>query len=135
MAELDDQTKATLVEQVLRGGGRYFGSWSKHEDVASSFEEDKNTSFPGPGQILFASYGGQSYEGDALVVFVEGDKLYEVNGGHCSCNGLEGQWSPEETTWEALAMNDGRLRGLIDNEHEADAVQAWRELIATHAGK
>jgi hypothetical protein len=24
----------------------------------------------------------------------------------CSCYGLEGQWEPEETTWEALAMRE-----------------------------
>lgn len=29
--------------------------------------------------------------------------LYEVNGSHCSCYGLEGQWEEEETTVEALA--------------------------------
>lgn len=36
------------------------------------------------------------------VVFRKEDKLYEVHGSHCSCYGLEGQWSPEETSFEAL---------------------------------
>ena len=53
--------------------------------------------------ILFAYYGTDNYSGDAFVLFEEGGKLFEVNGGHCSCCGLEGQWSPEETTLEALA--------------------------------
>lgn len=46
--------------------------------------------------ILFASYGADGYSGDAFVLFEKDGKLYEVNGGHCSCHGLEGQWSPDE---------------------------------------
>ena len=53
-------------------------------------------------EILFASYGYENYSGDAFVLFRRDGKLYEVNGGHCSCYGLEGQWEPEETTIEAL---------------------------------
>jgi hypothetical protein len=46
--------------------------------------------------ILFASYGTDNYSGDAWVLFEQNGKLYEVNGGHCSCYGLEGQWEPDE---------------------------------------
>ena len=53
--------------------------------------------------ILFASYGCANYEGYAFVLFEKEGKLFEVNGGHCSCYGLEGQFSPEETTLEALS--------------------------------
>jgi hypothetical protein len=53
--------------------------------------------------ILFASYGQDNYSGDAFVLFEKGGELFEVNGGHCSCYGLEGQFSPEATTLEALA--------------------------------
>ncbi len=52
--------------------------------------------------ILFASYGCANYSGDAFVLFEKEGKLFEVNGGHCSCYGLEGQFQPEETTLEAL---------------------------------
>ncbi|MCK4705875.1 MAG: hypothetical protein KAT90_10360 [Gammaproteobacteria bacterium] len=52
--------------------------------------------------ILFASYGQDNYSGDAFVLFEEDGKLFEVNGGHCSCYGLEGQWEPESTTLESL---------------------------------
>lgn len=34
--------------------------------------------------------------------WAEDGKLYEVNAGHCSCYGLENQWTPEETNIEAL---------------------------------
>jgi hypothetical protein len=39
------------------------------------------------------------------VIFEKDGKLWEVNGSHCSCYGLEGQWQPEETTWEAIAIH------------------------------
>ncbi len=52
--------------------------------------------------ILLACYTYENYSGSAFVLFEKEGKLYEVNGGHCSCNGLEDQWTPEETTWEAL---------------------------------
>jgi hypothetical protein len=45
---------------------------------------------------LFSRYGGRDYEGDYWGLFHKDDKLYEVNGSHCSCYGLEGQFDPEE---------------------------------------
>lgn len=62
-------------------------------------------------KVLLASYAYENYEGDAFVLFRRDGKLYEVNGSHCSCYGLEGQWSPEETSIEALRkrLTDGTL--------------------------
>ena len=66
-------------------------------------------------KVLLASYAYECYEGDAFVLFRKDDKLYEVNGGHCSCYGLEGQWSPEETTIDTL---EHRLKeGNLGNSH------------------
>lgn len=56
--------------------------------------------------ILFASYTYVHYTGSAFVLFEKCGTLYEVNGSHCSCCGLEGQWSPEETSWEAIKLRD-----------------------------
>ena len=55
-------------------------------------------------QILLADYTYESYNGEAFVLLKkESDgTLYEVNGGHCSCYGLEGQWDLEETTVESI---------------------------------
>lgn len=62
-------------------------------------------------EVLLASYEYQDYYGDAFVLYRKDGKLYEVNGSHCSCYGLEGQWSPEETTKESLKhrLESGRL--------------------------
>jgi hypothetical protein len=70
--------------------------------------------------ILLASYTYEDYSGDAFVLFEKDGKLFEVNGSHCSCYGLEScgigrdettQWQPEETTKEALIhrLTDGYL--------------------------
>lgn len=62
-------------------------------------------------EVLLASYSNANYSGDAFVLFRKDGKLYEVNGSHCSCYGLENQWDPEETSGEALQkrLTDGSL--------------------------
>ena len=70
------------------------------EEVAGWFEIDVQV-LEG-AEILFAEYYMGNYEGSAFVLLRRGEKLYEVNGSHCSCYGLEGQWGEEETTVEAL---------------------------------
>lgn len=82
----------------------YFGSFSSKQDVADNFQID--VSNIEDCNILFASYDNEGYEGFALVIFSKDGKLYEVNGSHCSCHGLENQWNPEETSLEALKMRD-----------------------------
>mgnify|MGYP000217434116 CR=1 FL=1 len=64
-----------------------------------------------PIHILLASYGTGSYEGDTFVLFERDGKLFEVNGSHCSCYGLENQFDPEETSLEALKhrLVEGKL--------------------------
>ena len=68
-------------------------------------------------RLLLAWYGYGSYCGSALVIFKRGGKLYEVNGSHCSCSGLEGQWDPEETSPDALLKRD--FNGEYDGASEA----------------
>lgn len=60
-------------------------------------------------EVLFATYTYESYEGDSTVLFrkLSTGELFEVTGGHCSCNGLEGQWTPTPVTVEALKMRTG----------------------------
>lgn len=96
---------------------KYDGGFQSREDVAAEFQEGTGSrygatpnftpgkDFPPDGRILHAVYNTEPYEGSAFVLFKgKGGKLYEVNGGHCSCYGLEGQWKPEETSWDALAI-------------------------------
>jgi hypothetical protein len=52
--------------------------------------------------IYAAVYRYECYEGSAFVLFEKDGKLFSVHGSHCSCYGLEGQWTPEEETWAAI---------------------------------
>lgn len=62
-------------------------------------------------EVIFASYDGDGYSGSAFVLFRRDRQLFEVNGSHCSCHGLEDQWDPEVATKKALLfrLDEGRL--------------------------
>lgn len=95
----------------------YKGIFEKKEDVQHEFCVDNLEGC----NILFAWYGNGSYDGSAFVLFERDGQLYEVNGGHCSCYGLEEQWDPELTTVEALEY---RIRegGLGNDTYTDDGV-------------
>ncbi len=135
---------------------KYFGSWSNLEEMVQSFKEheyrhdrydancklitiyeDLDGIVPIDDEVLFASYGGASYEGHAVVLFKKDGKLYEAGGSHCSCYGLEGQWEPKETAWAAQALrlslveaDDGYHNFLQDHEKEAQI--AWVTLVKSN---
>jgi hypothetical protein len=88
----------------------WIGEFKSKEDVEREFEEK----IPEGAAIHIAWYGYGSYEGDSFVLFEDSGKLYEVNASHCSCFGIEGQWTPEETTVEALKHRlDNATYGLF----------------------
>lgn len=78
----------------------YFDYFKDQGDMVSNFSISEEQ-LDGV-EILYASYDAQDYEGGAHVIFRKEGKIYEVNGSHCSCYGLEGQWEPEETSVIAL---------------------------------
>lgn len=117
---------------------KYFGSFDDRRDVADNFlgsgyhadDWQPPSDFPSEEEILFASYGGGAYDGDAIVLFEREGKLFEVHGSHCSCYGLEGQWEPEATTWAALDLRprNGRWESPM-YDHDEDAARAFWALI------
>lgn len=90
----------------------YLGGFSGKGDVEKEFKVAIGEDI----EIAIAAYGFGDYEGSAFVLYEQGGKLYEVNGSHCSCFGLEGQWEPEETDRESLRhrMEKGTL-GRVDD--------------------
>lgn len=124
---------------------KYFGGFNKREDVVHEFQEGNdsrynpnganpfiiNPDFPTDEEILFAAYEGGSYEGAAVVLFERDGKLYEVNGGHCSCCGLEDQWIPEETSWEAINLRPrkGPNTPLSSWSYDKDTIKAFWDLV------
>jgi len=83
-------------------------------------------------EILLASYSYANYSGDAFVLFRKDGKYYEVNGWHCSCYGLEGQWEPEEANIKEL-LHRAATGGLghndwCENEFSAELIALLSEL-------
>lgn len=103
---------------------RYFEEFDDIEDVRRSFSIEKKDILD--AEVVFASYGSGGYDGSAIVIFQRDNKLYEVSGGHCSCYGLEGQWSPEEVTWSQLAMRQ------FSSIYSHEALEALAKLIRWH---
>ena len=79
----------------------YLGEFENSEDVFREYEvsaEDRKNV-----RVLVAYYTYEDYEGVSYVLFERDGKLYEVEGGHCSCHGLEGQWDEAtETNYETI---------------------------------
>jgi hypothetical protein len=78
----------------------YYDMFHDIDDLCAQFEITKDQ-LEGV-RILMAEYTYEDYSGQAYVLFEKDGKLYEVNGSHCSCYGLEKQWQPEETDKVAL---------------------------------
>lgn len=72
----------------------YLDRFTSRNDVFSEFqkEEDKDI------VICYANYRYEDYDGSAMVIYWRKStkNYYEVYGGHCSCYGLEGQWTGDE---------------------------------------
>lgn len=108
----------------------YFGRWSDEDDLIESFADPKAggeaamvKALRGV-EILLADYRHQSfssYDADAFVLFRKGRKLFEINAGHGSYYGLEGQWDPEEVDIGAMryrrAKGDWREPNPYQNEY------------------
>jgi|SRR5579859_830434 len=94
------------------------------DDIVSNYEGRSKEDLEG-ANILLAWYGYGSCCGSSFVLYEKNGKLYEVNGSHCSCMGLEGQWEPEETLWAALAMRK------LDSEDEGsgEAQELLQKLV------
>ena len=86
------------------------GKWDTLEDIQDdwprAFEALKGAT------LHFASYIDEDYYGEALIVFSRDGQLFEFNGSHCSCYGLDEQGfdvepaeapKAESTSWGALA--------------------------------
>lgn len=100
----------------------YFGQFGNPADITGSFSAPANAL--DNAEVLFAWYDG-GYECGALVVYRKDGELFEVNGGHCSCYGLEDQWEPEQTNVAALALREGPQTYYADT----DALLGWKEML------
>ncbi|WP_058637013.1 MULTISPECIES: hypothetical protein [Bacteria] len=102
--------------------------WSSEDGIYSDFRVE-----PSEGvDILLGYYDCEDYSGEAFVLFRKDGQLFEVNGSHCSCYGLEDQWNPEETNVEVLRhrLTVGSMGRNNDNDNlYADELLALIELL------
>jgi hypothetical protein len=108
--------------------GVYLEDWAASGEAGMfedfSVPQEEREKIKAEFEVIHAFYSYANYSGEAFVVLrsrADGE-FWEVNGGHCSCHGLEGQWEMESTTLEALAqrhqarqlpgMGDGDIRRL-----------------------
>jgi hypothetical protein len=106
----------------------YKGDEATVDDVLVSFDVQAIPPHTIDIDLIVAVYRYEDYSGSAFVVYRDrrDGKIYEVHGSHCSCNGLEDQWDPEEAEVRELLRRprysyvsqetDERVReALIDN--------------------
>lgn len=108
----------------------YLENFESNEDIISNYGGTSEQDLKG-AKVLLAWYGYGSYRGSSLILYTKKGKLYEVNGSHCSCFGLEDQWSPVETSWKALAMRN------ISDEYDGsqEAQKELQKLVKKHTTK
>lgn len=111
---------------------RYFQEFTDVESVRTQFAIPEEA--VSDAEILIAWYGYGSYCGSAYVLFQRDGRLYEVTGSHCSCYGLEGQWDPDETSWDGLGMRPdyNPINDSADDDESA-ARTAFQNLVRQHA--
>lgn len=97
-------------------------SWGKAiKTIAGAPEQE-------PEEVLWAEYTDEDYQGSALVIYRQGNKVYEVTGSHRSCFGLEGQWQPEEYDIP-IYIAAVEKRGEYADEGALDAIGKLRLLL------
>lgn len=109
------------VEELKKQNPVFLHNWKCSFDVIMDFEnvsiskdESKALEKHKNDNILFASYNIDNWCGDAFVLFEREGVLYEINGCHCSCFGLEGQWIEEETSIEELKFR--LINGMLGKD-------------------
>lgn len=100
------------LKEIINQKPVFLNDWQNKIDVLTDFagdpyiwDKEKELKFKEENKslnILFGSYGCAYYDGEAWVLFEKDGVFYEVNGSHCSCHGLEGQWEPEEVSLKEL---------------------------------
>ena len=100
---------------------RVYGDFEDTSDEAIKnwIQDQFDVVLPHDIEIIVASYDGDEYNASAGFVFRSDGKLWEVQAGHCSCYGFEGQWQPTEVTPAYLASDKASSPGFWNLYGEA----------------
>lgn len=102
----------------------FLGNWSSIEDLQRDFADPGVAGY----DIIVAGYFYESYSGSCYVLAESGGQLFECEGSHCSCHGLESQWAPATVTREYLQqrLENGRFfYGGLGADETGDAVRKY----------
>ena len=106
----------------------YLNDWENKDEeyIFDDFEVEKEER---DVNILFATYNYESWTGDAFLIVEKDGKLFEVHAWHCSCYGLEEQFTLEETNVEAIEhyINKGHFGHGYRNEL-IEFIKEYKEL-------
>jgi hypothetical protein len=72
------------------------------EHIVCSFEIEEKELDGFEVLIAYESVGSWGCDSSNWFLLRKDGQLYENHGSHCSCNGFEEQWAPEETSIEYL---------------------------------
>lgn len=119
-----------------------FVGFDDADDIADEFSGRSwglggDTVYPKPDlsntEIAVAVYDGNGYSMNTFILFrnTEDGAWYEVNGSHCSCYGLEGQWEPELVDPKAILIREKFVWTFGGDETLNDQIKSIvRELFA-----
>ena len=109
------------LSTILKQKPVFLNDWNSKEQVLADFDVKEKQA---DANILFASYTAANYSGDAWVLSEKDGELWETNGGHCSCYGLEGQWDTERVVLAELknriTKGDLGKGGYSENEFRTE---------------
>jgi len=107
----------------------YYGFSGWDGEDYNTLVRNFNISDPGSEpRFVYAVYSTPACEGSATVIFYRKGKWFEVNGGHCSCYGLEDQWEPKEIDPQIhLKALEAGKRELLVADSEGDYPEATQE--------
>lgn len=99
----------------------YFGEFQGWDDVCGGYSGKCPQIEP---RYVFAEYQTPSYDGYSTVIASDDARKFSVvEGCHCSCYGLEGQWEPTEHTVTELRKMMGAGCGFF-HDHKDD-LEKW----------
>lgn len=82
-------------------------------------------------EVLVWDYSCEDYSGNAYLLYRDSRDglLYEVHGSHCSCYGLEDQFSPEKVSTKRLKMWLDTMKD--DREHNESIIKQLEKVLPT----
>ena len=119
------------IEEIIKQDSIFLDDWAEAttEDILNDFNA-QNYIDPEDIKILFASYTYANYEGNAWVLFAKDNQLFEINGGHCSCYGLENQWDPEVVVLKEL--ENRLINGELGNDYYGNWNGSLKNLLGVN---